>query len=401
MRRRLRRFAAVGTVVTALDLALFVTLVRGAGVPPAAADAAAVLAAAAASYVLNRAVTFGGDPHVRWVQEPGTYATLALAAGAIDVAVVAAFDAAGALDGSIAALVAAKLLSVGVAAALRLVGYRRRLFRTIRAAQAPKAGLSPPPGDVRLSVVVPAYKEAGRIGATIAALRAALEPVAGQGGVEIVVVDDGSSDGTGAEAEAAGADLVVVQPRNRGKGAAVRAGVLASHGRAVAYIDADLAYSPDQLLALLEAVESGYEVVVGSRRHTGTVTLVKAGRLRELSGRVFNLLSEFVLLGDYRDTQCGLKALRSDAARRVFGRSRVDGFAFEIEVFHLAERYGLSLLEVPVTVVNSQQSTVRVVKHSLEMVRDLLRIRLWAGRGVYDLAAAPGTRTASGVGPTP
>jgi dolichyl-phosphate beta-glucosyltransferase len=191
---------------------------------------------------------------------------------------------------------------------------------------------------------------------------------------------------------------VIVLPENRGKGAAVRAGVLAARGRTVAYLDADLAYSPDQLLALLEVVEAGYELVTGSRRHVGTVTVVRAGRLRELTGRAFNRLSQIVLLGHYRDTQCGIKAMRSDSARLVFSRSRVDGFAFEIEVFHLAERYGLSLAEVPVTVTNSSQSTVRVVRHGLEMVRDLLRIRRLAGRGAYDRAASPAAGEPSAAG---
>jgi dolichyl-phosphate beta-glucosyltransferase len=240
------------------------------------------------------------------------------------------------------------------------------------------------PGDVRLSVVVPAYRET-RIGDTVAAIRAALAPVGEDGGLEIVVVDDGSHDGTAERAELAGADQVLRQPVNRGKGAAVRVGVLAARGRTVAFTDADLAYAPDQLLGLLAEVEAGWDVVVGSRRHTDTTTLVRAGRLRELGGRGINLLTRAVLLGDYRDTQCGLKAFRSDVGRLVFSHSHIDGFAFDVETFLLVERYGLSLAEVPVRVVNSQRSTVNVARDAARLVRDLFRIRTWAAMGVYDL----------------
>jgi dolichyl-phosphate beta-glucosyltransferase len=166
----------------------------------------------------------------------------------------------------------------------------------------------------------------------------------------------------------------------------VRTGVLAAAGRTVAFTDADLAYAPDQLLRLLEEVEDGWDVVVGSRRHTETTTLVRARRLREVGGRVINRFTHAVLLGHYRDTQCGLKAFRSDIARVLFGRTRIDGFAFDVELFHLVERYHLSLVEVPVEVANSSRSTVRVGRDGLRLVRDLSRILRGGRKGWYDLS---------------
>jgi dolichyl-phosphate beta-glucosyltransferase len=243
----------------------------------------------------------------------------------------------------------------------------------------------PAPGTHRLSVVVPAFQEGDRIGETVRRLRKDLVEVEEAGGLEIVVVDDGSTDRTTPEALAAGADQVVTHVVNRGKGAAVRSGMLAANGRTLAFTDADLSYAPDHLLDLLAEVEAGWDVVVGSRRHDDTTTLVRARRLREIGGRAINLLTRVVLLGRYRDTQCGLKAFRSDLGRLIFRHSHVDGFAFDVEIFHLVEAYQLSLAEVPVRVENSSRSTVHVAADALLTVRDVFEVRRWARRGGYDL----------------
>jgi glycosyltransferase involved in cell wall biosynthesis len=237
-------------------------------------------------------------------------------------------------------------------------------------------------------VIVPTFEEASRVATTVRRLRDELADLQSHGGLEIVVVDDGSSDATAEIARAAGADRVVVQPENHGKGAAVRAGMAVARGRTLAFTDADLAYAPAQLLTLVLAVEDGWDVVVGSRKHTETTTLVRARRLREIGGRVINLLTHVVLLGQYRDTQCGLKAFRSDVAHLLFSKARIDGFAFDVELFHLVERYRLSLTEVSVTVENSTRSTVRVVRDATRLVRDLIRVRRGAARGWYE--PAPG-----------
>jgi len=271
------------------------------------------------------------------------------------------------------------------AVAVSLVRDRRVAHLRVRFDLGRRVDRPPAPGDLRLSVVVPAFGEEERIGDTVRRLRKELIDVDRHGGLEVVVVDDGSSDRTAVEAGNAGADQVVVLPVNQGKGAAVRAGMLAARGRTVAFTDADLSYSPDHLVELLEQIEAGWDVVVGSRRHDDTTTLVHARRVREIGGRAINLLTRIVLLGNYRDTQCGLKAFRSDVAQIIFGHSHIDGFAFDVEVFHLIEAYHLSLAEVPVRVVNSSRSTVHVVSDALRTVRDLFRVRRWARLGRYDL----------------
>ncbi len=241
------------------------------------------------------------------------------------------------------------------------------------------------PGVHRLSVVIPAYHEVDAISATIARVRQELAPIASEGGIEVVVVDDGSGDGTAAAAEAGGADHVIEFPVNQGKGAAVRAGAVAAQGRTVAFTDADLSYAPAQIADLLIRVEEGWDMVVGSRRHGETTTVAEARRLRDLGGRAINVASRAVLSGQYRDTQCGLKAFRSDAARLLFSHAKVDGFAFDIELFHLAERYGLALTEVPVQVENFERSTVRVARDAARLLADVARIGFDSTRGVYDL----------------
>ena len=238
----------------------------------------------------------------------------------------------------------------------------------------------PAEGRPRLSVVVPAYREERRIASTVASLRSAL----GGLGVEIVVVDDGSGDATAARAAEAGADRVVPLPVNRGKGGAVRAGVLAATGSAIVFTDADLSYPPSQVTRLLDRIEQGWDVVVGSRQHAETRTIVGSGRLRDLAGRMFNLTTGLVLSRRFADTQCGLKGFHHDAAARIFGVARVDGFAFDVELLWLAGHLGLSVDEVPVELANAAGSTVRLNIDPIRMVRDLWRIRRWAAAGVYD-----------------
>jgi putative flippase GtrA len=379
----LRRITLVGTTATVVDVVLFVVLASALGWPVWWADATAVAVATAVSWCLHALVTFPDDPTRGWFERLGTYLATALTALAVDVAVIS-FLYWLFRPGWWLAYLAIKMPALAAAFAARMITYRDTMFVSVRDVQSEPAPRPPAPGDRRLSVVVPAYREADRIGGTVTAIRAALGELDRAGELEIVVVDDGSPDDTAARAEDAGADVVVRSTPNRGKGAAVRQGVLAARGRTVAFTDADLSYAPDQLLRLLDGVEAGWDVVVGSRQHVETRTVVRAGRLREVGGRVINLLTGIALLGRYRDTQCGLKAMRSDVGRLVFSHAHIDGFAFDVEVFHLVERYRLTLSEVPVEVVNSTRSTVNVARDAGRLVRDLFRIRRFGRIGLYE-----------------
>jgi dolichyl-phosphate beta-glucosyltransferase len=372
-------------VPTVVDVALLVLFRQRLGWILVVADLAAILGASIVSYVLHRTVTFRSDPYVRWVEVPPAFVGVALVAAVVDVVVLRALYA-GTGFSSTTALVEAKLVALLVAGAVRLVGYRWVLLGEITEIRKARWARPPTPGLLRLSVVVPAYREADRIGDTVRQLREGLAEVADDGGLEIVVVDDGSGDATADAALGAGAAQVVVQPHNRGKGAAVRIGALAARGRTIAFTDADLAYGPDQVLRVMQAVEDGWDVAIGDRGHPESRMLVPPSRLRAWGSRVINWLGFAVLLGSYRDTQSGLKAFRSDVGRFVFSRTRVDGFAFDIEVLHLVERHELSLVEVPVDVANSARSTVRAARDAGRLVVDLFRIRHWSAAGAYEAA---------------
>ena len=382
----LRRVTLVGTIATVVDVVLFVVLAT-AGWSVWWADVVAVALATAVSWGLHTLVTFPDDPTHGWFERAGTYLWTAAVALGVDVVVVVAL--AVVLDPGVwYGFLIIKVPALGAAFVARMVNYRHTMFVSVRDTQGVPAARPASEGAVRLSVVVPAYRESDRIASTVEQIRVALGGLDRAGELEIVVVDDGSPDDTADRAEAAGADQVIRCAPNRGKGSAVRQGMLAARGRTVAFTDADLSYAPEQLLRLLEGVEAGWDVVVGSRQHVETRTVVRAGRLREVGGRIINVTTGIVLLGRYRDTQCGLKAMRSDVARVIFGHTRIDGFAFDVEVFHLVERYRFSLLEVPVEVVNSSRSTVNVLRDAIRLVRDLFRIRRAGRIGYYEASAA-------------
>ncbi len=398
MSRALRRAGVIPAVITGVDVGVLAALRAGSDLPLYAADALAVATAAIVEHVLARDVAAAGDPHVEHVRHPDAVLGMAGAAIAADVVATVLTDAALRAVGR-RNLVVAKSVGLVAATAARFGAQRALMGRRLRSDSIALRERTPAPGDLRLSVVVPAYHEQARIGATVAAIRAAIAEVAARDGAEIIVVDDGSGDGTATAARAAGADVVIEAPVNRGKGASVRRGVETARGRTIVFIDADLSYAPDQILRMLSAVEMGHDVAVGNRRLHSSSRAGTLGPVRIVASRAFNLVTRALLIGGYNDTQSGMKAFRSDAARRLFTRARIDRFAFDVEILHLVERYHLSLVEIPVTVTESDTSTVRLLPDALRVVRDVLRIRDWAGRGLYDEGEEPAAGIGAARGP--
>jgi dolichyl-phosphate beta-glucosyltransferase len=229
----------------------------------------------------------------------------------------------------------------------------------------PKAGLS---------IVIPAYQEERRIGATLDQLVA--WSASERREVEIVVVDDGSSDRTSAVAAAPRAREVRVLrlAENRGKGAALRVGVAATRGELVLLTDADLS-TPISELARLEAALAGADLALGSRAVAGSRIVVRQAAWRELAGKLFNRAIRLLGVRGFADTQCGFKLLWGDAARELFARLTVDRFAYDVELVWLARRLGYRVVEVGVEWRNAPDSRVQLWRDAPRMLVDVLRFR--------------------------
>ena len=254
---------------------------------------------------------------------------------------------------------------------------------------------------VRIGVVIPARDEEQLIGRCLESVLASARLVDAR--VDIVVAADGCLDATSAVARRyPGVRVLELESSNVGAARAAAASVALRRGATwLASTDADSVVPPQWLARHARWQREGWDVVVGSRYHHDTTTVVAARRLREVGGRVINGATRLVLDGGHGDTQCGLKAFRSDIAGVLFGHSRVDGFAFDVELFLLVERYGFSLTEVPVQVENSERSTVHVARDAARLLVDLAGIRRAARRGAYDLRPGALDHLVPGPGPDP
>lgn len=248
------------------------------------------------------------------------------------------------------------------------------------------------PTTLARSLVIPMFDEGTRIGRSIDALAASGLTGAD---LELVLVDDGSTDGTAEVAEsalaAAGlrAARVVRLPQNRGKGAAVRAGMLAARGRARVFVDADLSVNPDDIVRCFTELEAGRaDVVYGTRAHPGSALQRSQPPHRVLSGRTFNLLLRALGLTDEHDTQCGLKGFSADAVDRIFTPLRTERFAFDVEVLARAGRSGMRVVPLPVRWSHVDASRVRPFRDGLDMALAVVRIRRQLDREVQDPGAA-------------
>jgi dolichyl-phosphate beta-glucosyltransferase len=234
-----------------------------------------------------------------------------------------------------------------------------------------------------LSVVIPAYNEAARLPPTLVRVS---EHLRGQGiSFEIIVVDDGSTDGTAEVARREGGSVVTVvrvEP-NRGKGHAVRTGMLRAGGALRLMTDADLSTPIEDLARLREPLESGSDVAIGSRAVAGANVEIHQPWFREAAGRTFNRLVQLLALPGLHDTQCGFKLWKAKAATEAFSRGLLDGFCFDVEALYIARKRGRRVVEVPVTWRNDVATRVGTIG-GMAAFADLLRIRAndWAGR--YD-----------------
>jgi glycosyltransferase involved in cell wall biosynthesis len=237
-----------------------------------------------------------------------------------------------------------------------------------------------------LSIVIPAFNEERRLPKTLDRIHDYL----GERGwrAEVIVVDDGSTDGTAKLVEQFRQKYpevrLVSNDRNRGKGFSVRHGMLEAGGEIALFTDADLSAPIEEAEKLLGRIrENGCAGAIGSRAVDRTLIEVHQPRFRELMGIVFNKAVRFITGVRFVDTQCGFKAFRREPTRIIFEQQRIEGFGFDPEILFLAQRHGLAVIEVPVRWVNDPASKIHVVSDSARMFLALLGVRWNALRGRY------------------
>jgi dolichyl-phosphate beta-glucosyltransferase len=233
-----------------------------------------------------------------------------------------------------------------------------------------------------ISIVIAAYNEEKRISPSLFKIK---EYLTGQDmDYEIIVVDDGSTDRTRKIAADLIPDIphlkVISYETNRGKGYALKTGVLASDGDVVLLTDADLSTPIEELSKLLPLISDGkYDIAIGSRALALSEIIRKQPWWRQSMGKLFNKIVKVLIVDDFRDTQCGFKVFSGDAARNLFSQAQIDRFAYDVEILALAKKKGYRILEVPIRWINSPESKVNPFRDSLQMLCDLLRIRATVG----------------------
>ncbi len=236
-----------------------------------------------------------------------------------------------------------------------------------------------------LSVVIPVFNEENKIEEAIRRIFAFLSLK--KSPFEIIVSDDGSTDRTRdlvtryAQAHPECPVRLLVSERNRGKGAAVKQGVLDAKGECVLVTDADLSAPIKESQRLLKAIEvDGFDVAIGSRAVHEELVDVQQSFKRKLGGRIFNFFVKSLILQGFRDTQCGFKCFKTSVARILFRQQTLDGFSFDVEILYLAKRAGYRIAEVPVMWREGKDSRVRLARDSARMVRELIKLRRRYGR---------------------
>jgi len=243
-----------------------------------------------------------------------------------------------------------------------------------------------------LSIIIPAHNEEHRLPGSLEKIAAFL------GGqdyeAEVIVVENASQDDTAGVVEDFRSRypfVSLIREERRGKGLAIKRGMLAGRGEYLFICDADLSMPIEEVSRFLPPQLEGYDVAIASREVEGARRYGEPG-YRHLMGRVFNLLVRLLAVPGFQDTQCGFKCFRREVARDIFPYQTMDGWGFDVEVLFIAQKRGYRIVEVPINWYYSANSRVSPIKDTISMVRELLAVRLNDWRGMYD----PGTWGNSG-----
>ena len=235
-----------------------------------------------------------------------------------------------------------------------------------------------------LSIIIPAHNEENRLPRSLEQVFAFLKQQSYE--ADVWVVENGSSDRTFEIAQGYAAhqqNLHVIREARRGKGLAVRRGMLEARGQYRFMCDADLSMPIEEVNKFLPPARSGFDVAIGSREVKGAVRYNEPLQ-RHLGGRLINLIIRLLILPGLQDTQCGFKCFTAQAAERLFNCQTVDGWSFDVELLFVAERLGYRVVEVPVDWYYRPESKVSAVRDALRMIGDIFLIRANARRGRYD-----------------
>ena len=204
---------------------------------------------------------------------------------------------------------------------------------------------------------------------------------------EVIVVDDGAGDLRPIELPPDRRIRLISFPRNRGKGAAVREGMLAARGLVRVYTDADLPFGPEPFSVMIEYILArGFHVVIGDRTLRGAIYGARISWMRRIASAIFSQFVGKLVTGGFFDTQCGLKAVRGDIADAIFRSTRIDRFAFDVELIYLALITRLDIKRIPVRLVNNECSSIRLIRDSARMLFDVFRMKYYRIRGRYQSA---------------
>jgi len=227
------------------------------------------------------------------------------------------------------------------------------------------------------SIIIPAYNESQRIAATLERIGAYAREQKWE--LEVVVVNDGSRDNTvevvNRIAQSYPFIHVIDNPGNRGKGYSVRNGMLHATGDVLLFTDADLSSPIEEANKLFDAIAAGADVAIGSRWLRAELQTQRQPLLRQIYGRLFNLALRIVLRLKFRDTQCGFKAFRGEAAHRIFPLQKIERWGFDPEILYLARKLGYRTVEVPVRWAHSAGTRLHPLRDGMRMVLDVFRIR--------------------------
>jgi glycosyltransferase involved in cell wall biosynthesis len=242
-----------------------------------------------------------------------------------------------------------------------------------------------PKDPLLLSIIIPAFNEAHRLPQTLDRIFSYLRSQTYS--AEVIIVENGSQDATLQIARDFArnySNLRILQNDRRGKGLAVRRGMLDAQGEFRFMCDADLSMPIEQLARFLPPQLGDYDIAIASREAPGAVRYNEP-RYRHVVGRVFNLMIRLLAIPDLQDTQCGFKCFRKEAALDLFKRQTLHGWSFDVEILYIARLHAYRIVEIPIPWYFNEDSKVRMISDSIQMGTDLLAIRRNAANGLYDL----------------